>query len=100
LNALCASCYRCPTGGWWQDARQRSEEERNGTVRYLRPAYQNPSKLNQDTMLEVPDEPTLAPAKLEKIAFPKTRGEQPQAIRNVLKTIGKPLSSMEIGRFF
>jgi hypothetical protein len=79
---------------------QRSEEEHNGTVRYLRPEYQNPTKVNQDTMLEVPDELTLAPAKLEKIAFPKTLGEQSQAIRNVLKTIGKPLSSTEIGGFF
>jgi hypothetical protein len=74
----------------------RAEEERSGTIRYLRPEYQNPTKVNQDTMLEVPDEPMLAPAKIEKIAFPKTLGEQSQAIRNVLKTVGKPLSNTEI----
>ena len=45
-------------------------------------------------------QPTLAPAKLEKIAFPKTLGEQSQAIRNMLKTVGKPLSSTEIGGYF
>jgi hypothetical protein len=78
---------------------QRSEEERNGTVRHLRPAYQNPKQAGQSAMLEVPDEPTVA-VKLEKIAFPKTLGEQSQAIRNVLKTVGKPLSSSEIGGYF
>ena len=77
----------------------RAEEERNGTVRYLRPAYQNPKQAGQSAMLEVPDEPT-AVVKFEKIAFPKTLGEQSQAIRNVLKTVGKPLSSMEIGEYF
>ena len=78
---------------------QRSEEERNGMVRYLRPAHQNPKQAGQSAMLEVPDEPVIV-VKLEKIAFPKTLGEQSQAIRNVLKTVGKPLSSMEIGEYF
>ena len=47
----------------------------------------------------VPDKPTVV-VKLEKIAFPKTLGEQSQAIRNVLKTAGKPLLSNEIGGYF
>ncbi len=79
---------------------QRAEEERNGTIRYLRPAYQNPTKVNQETMLEVADEPAPAAVKLEKTVFPKTLGEQSQAIRNLLKNVGKPLSSSEIGGYF
>lgn len=40
-------------------------------------------------LLEVPDEPMVAPTKRKTIAFPKTLGEQSQAIRNVLKNAGK-----------
>jgi hypothetical protein len=78
----------------------RAEEDRSGTVRYLRPEYQNPTQVKQNAMLEVPDEPMPAPSKLKKIAFPKTLGEQSQAIRNVLKAVNKPLSSSEIGGYF
>ena len=51
-------------------------------------------------LLEVPDEPMVAPTKRKTIAFPKTLGEQSQAIRNVLKNAGKPLSSIEIVGLF
>ena len=78
----------------------RKEEERNGVIRYLRPDYQNPTQVTQGAFLDVPDEPAPAVLKLEKIAFPKTLGEQHQAIRNVLKNAGKPLSSSEIGAAF
>jgi hypothetical protein len=78
----------------------RAEEERNGLIRYLRPEYQNPSHVKETALIDLPDEPTAITTKLEKIVFPKTLGEQSQAIRTVLKNVGKPLSNTEINGFF
>jgi hypothetical protein len=78
----------------------RAEEERNGLIRYLRPEYQNPSQVKETALIDLPDEPTTLTTKLEKMVFPKTLGEQSQAIRNVLKNAGRPLSNTEISAFF
>jgi hypothetical protein len=79
---------------------ERVEEERNGLIRYLRPEYQNPKDIKQGAILDVPDEPALAPVKLEKTVFPKKVSEQYQAVRGVLKNAGKPLSSADIEAMF
>ena len=78
---------------------ERQSKEAKGTVRYLRPAYQNPSVAMHDTALELPDDEDALVVPLEIVAFPKTLGEQSQAIRNALKT-SVPLTAKEVaGRF-
>lgn len=52
-----------------------------------------------DTALELPDDEDALVVPLEIAAFPKTLGEQSQAIRNALKT-SVPLTAKEVaGRF-
>jgi hypothetical protein len=79
---------------------ERAALEAKGTVFYLRPEYQNPSATPRVTALDLAeDEDAPAPVSLEVIPFPKTLGEQSQAIRNTLKG-SRPLTAPEVVKRF
>ena len=65
---------------------QRAAEERTGTIRHLRPTFQNPaSTATQTTLATGEAETTPTPTKpAGKLAWPKTLAEQAQAVRSAL----------------
>ena len=65
---------------------QRAAEERTGQIRWLRPAFQNPTSTATQTSLATGEaETTPATAKpAGKLAWPKTLAEQAQAVRAAL----------------
>ena len=70
---------------------QRAAEERTGTIRYLRPAFQNPTSTATQTALAADGMDGTnathgtAPAKATaKLAWPRTLAEQAQAVRAAL----------------
>jgi hypothetical protein len=79
----------------------RAEEERRGLVRWLRPEFQNPEGVTQQTIAEEIDEtPLAAPAKVEKLAWPKTLSEQAAAVQAALTALAAPANEAELaGRF-
>jgi len=79
----------------------RAEEERRGLVRWLRPEFQNPEGVTQQTIAEETDEtPLAAPAKPEKLAWPKTLSEQAAAVQAALTAQAAPANEADLaGRF-
>ncbi len=77
---------------------ERAAEEKRGHIRYLRPEYQAKGQNVQAQVLDV--EETEVVASSEKPTFPKNSGEQSQAVRNMLRTLAKPVSSTELARCF
>jgi hypothetical protein len=78
---------------------ERAAEERRGLIRWLRPAYQNPT----GTMAETRDQISLsieAATSTAKPAFPATLPEQVQAIRNLLLTLDAPATAQAIASAF
>lgn len=71
---------------------ERAEEERNGTIRWLRPEFQNPSGAQKPTNLTMPgteddgesDEEKPAPAATTTTPWPKRPGERIAAIRDLV----------------
>ena len=67
---------------------RRASEERAGTIRYLRPAFQNPSSAaTQSTLATDGKEETTAPAAAkaaDKLPWPKSLAEQARAVRAAL----------------
>ncbi|MEP6672284.1 MAG: hypothetical protein ABJF10_24180 [Chthoniobacter sp.] len=64
---------------------QRAAEERTGTIRHLRPTFQNPTSTATQTTLATGDEIIAAAAKpAAKLLWPKSLAEQAQAIRSAL----------------
>ncbi|WEK38531.1 MAG: class I SAM-dependent DNA methyltransferase [Candidatus Brevundimonas colombiensis] len=79
---------------------ERAAEERNGRVRWLRPAYQQPrSGLAPAQARSLSLVPLAAQTKRARPAFPKDRYEQPLAIQAALQTIG-PVAPPELALRF
>ena len=81
---------------------QRAAEERSGSIRYLRPAFQNPGSTTTQTTLATDEAETpAATAKpAAKLPWPKTLAEQAQAVRAALKTFGAPTDAATLARTF
>jgi len=78
----------------------RKQEEAAGTVRYLRPAYQNPESSDQlglGVTVEASDAETVATAPL---AWPETLPGRALALRQALATAPGPLSVEQLARQF
>lgn len=84
--------------------RERSKEEAQGTVRWLRPEFQNPegAEPQQQTALMLEDTTTgetSVPVK-SKAEWPKTLPEQMQAIRAALAAAEGPVTTEAVARTF
>ncbi|WP_367174291.1 type IIL restriction-modification enzyme MmeI, partial [uncultured Deinococcus sp.] len=76
----------------------RAAEERAGTVRYLRPEYQDPGRRVQEGLgIAVP--PTV-PKVAALQPFPTSLPAQVQAVRQRLQQAGQPLTSREVALAF
>lgn len=68
---------------------QRAAEERDGQIRWLRPAFQAPTNIATQTQLVTgEDDVTTAPTKpAAKLPWPKALPEQAQAVRSALAAL-------------
>ena len=77
--------------------------EQRGTIRYLRPDFQNPkgSKGAQQS-LDLPESKSTSPiaTRKSKIVWPKSLPEQFKALRSILQQSDKPLSAKSIASQF
>jgi hypothetical protein len=81
--------------------KERSKEEENGLVRWLRPEYQNPQGTQAQTqgkLLET--EQIKAPDTKQKLSWPKTLPEQVAAVRNVLAQQDGPVTVLQVKENF
>jgi hypothetical protein len=88
---------------------ERSEEERRGIVRWLRPEFQNPSGVKQ-TAISVEEEPSPARqlaaspggrgGKAKKLVWPKLLSEQAAAVQGALVGIGSAASVEDVAKCF
>ena len=83
-------------------ATQRAAEERNGQIRYLRPAFQNPTATATQTTLATGEGemPSTAAKPAAKLAWPKTLAEQAQAVRAALTTFAAPADAAALSKTF
>ena len=65
---------------------ERAEEERNGTIRWLRPEYQAPNEVTQQVLTEVMETEETVIIPTEQKTFPKQPKEQLATIRDLLRT--------------
>ena len=83
---------------------QRAAEERTGQIRWLRPAFQNPTSTATQTTLATDGTDATqgtAPAKAAaKLAWPKTLAEQAQAVRAALLACAVPTDAAMLARTF
>jgi hypothetical protein len=80
---------------------ERAEEERRGLVRWLRPEFQNREGVTQKTIVAETDEaPRVKPAKVEKLAWPKTLSEQAAAVQAALAAWATPANEDELAKRF
>lgn len=80
---------------------QRAAEERAGTIRWLRPDFQNPaSTATQTTLATGETEAAPAPAKPAKLPWPKTLAEQAQAVRSALSSLASPADAASVAAQF
>jgi hypothetical protein len=84
---------------------ERAAEERAGTIRWLRPEYQNPKgTATQTTMVieeEVETAVAIAPAaKAAKVAWPKPLKEQLQAVRSALAAQATASTADQVAKTF
>ena len=86
--------------------RKRTEEEKRGIIRWLRPEYQNPDgtqaeATTQGTLPIEPESPEASPAVAgAKRPWPKTLPEQAQAVRAVLAEHPTGLTPEQLARLF
>jgi hypothetical protein len=85
--------------------RERSQEEKRGIIRWLRPDYQNRdgTQATATTQGALPIEPETTeatPAAGPKSPWPKTLPEQAQAVRAVLAEQSTGLTSEQLARLF
>ncbi len=101
---------------------ERAAEETNGTIRYLRPAYQDPAQRGK-TDAEITAQPAVEPtqtsidmgatidaesaqlatfkkAKARKPAWPSTLPERMKAVAGLLSTNAEPMDSEAVARAF
>jgi hypothetical protein len=82
--------------------RERSKEEENGMVRWLRPEYQNPQGTQvqaQGTLLET-EKPAASAVTKKKQPWPKTLPEQVAAVRGALAQQRNPVSAKQLKENF
>ena len=81
---------------------RRAAEERTGTIRWLRPAFQNPtSSATQTTLATGAADATPAAIKpAAKLAWPRTLAEQAQTVRAALTTFGFPADAATLAKTF
>ncbi len=82
---------------------ERAEEERKGTIRWLRPDFQNPSgqkAVTQPTLTGTEDEEEKEAASPGAQAWPKKRGERIAAIRDLVLGSKRLWTTSEITRAF
>jgi len=81
--------------------KERTQEEQNGLIRWLRPEYQNPSGATQQTQVDLPQTASAAPVgTTQKPPWPKTLPEQVAAVRTCLSQQSKPLSAGQLKNCF
>jgi hypothetical protein len=83
---------------------ERAEEERRGTIRWLRPEFQNPGGAKQ-TAIAVTDETTTPAAKqkakrTKKQKWPKSLSEQAGAVHAALTAIPTGATADDIDKYF
>lgn len=83
---------------------QRAAEERAGTIRHLRPAFQNPTSTATQTNLATDGtEGSKTPATAQaasKHPWPKSLAEQAQAVRASLTALGAPANAVMVAAQF
>jgi hypothetical protein len=79
--------------------RQRTAEERDGLVRWIRPEFQAPQGIAKKAQ-QFEAEFGEAEQVVGKPDFPKIPGEQVAAVRGMLAAIGKPVRVSELARRF
>jgi len=80
---------------------ERSIEENDGHIRWLRPDFQNPEgQAGQQFKILAGKQTTLAGSGARKKTWPKLLPDQMQAIRGAITKAEFPLSSPEIARLF
>ena len=93
-------------GDWSNLNRERAEEEKRGTIRWLRPEYQNPdgvqaASTTRGALPIEPESPEASPAVAgAKRPWPKTLPEQAQAVRAVLAEQAIGLTPEQLARLF
>lgn len=79
---------------------ERTVEETNGFVRWLRPEYQAPEEtVSQSQLIEVEQTP-IAIVSTEKQAWPSTLAAQAQAVRAALVTLSVPATVHDVAELF
>jgi len=77
---------------------QRAAEERAGTTRYLRPAFQNPARTTTQATFDTDGTKAPIPRKAaSKIPWPKTLSEQAQVVRSALTL---PIDAVTLAKSF
>jgi hypothetical protein len=79
---------------------QRAAEEQRGTIRWLRPEYQNPQGETADQQQAALDPPAAAEAEKAKPAWPKTLPDQVQALRTALDQQPEPATAQQLAKTF
>lgn len=79
--------------------KERAAEEKQGTIRWLRPLYQNPANVAEPLQTEMEletDEPVLP----EKQPLPKEHTAQLQTVKTVLAALKQPATADEVAACF
>lgn len=78
----------------------RAAEEAQGLIRWLRPEYQNPQRVQQTGLQVTTQKITSATISSELIEWPKSLSEQAQAIQRIIQQYQQPVSSSDIIKHF
>jgi hypothetical protein len=82
---------------------ERAKEEASGLVRWLRPDYQNPGRVQaQQTALavEVKPESEAGKKRVGKLAWPKTLSARVKAVSTALAAVKEPVTAPEMAKRF
>jgi hypothetical protein len=82
---------------------ERAAEETQGTIRWLRPDFQNPTgrkAVTQGTLIEDTEEPEEKTSKKTKLPWPKTLPERAQAVKAALAAQRTPVSPEQLAKTF
>lgn len=79
---------------------KRASEERAGTIRWLRPDFQNPQRATQAALETAHEKAASASARQEKTEWPATLAEQARAVRNALAAQSAPATAAQLAKSF
>ena len=84
---------------------ERAREEQRGTVRWLRPEFQNRTgtstqQIEQITLVPEDEAETVAPVAAGKYPWPKALAAQAQLVRAQLSLAAQPLDAAQLARRF